>query len=709
MDEASERAEAEDFADVSAFLRPRSVAVIGASDQPGNVGGAAVRFFRKFKSPCAVYPVNRRGESVAGLLAYASVAALPSTPDLAILAIPAAAVAGAVRECAAAGIRAGIAWPGGFVEGDAEGAARQKELIAICRETGFALLGPNCLGVIETHTPITASFASIMLAVDRLLPGDISMVSQSGGLATIAHALAQEQGYGFRYTISTGNEAVLGAADFLRALVDDPLTKVIALYLEGVRDGHKIRRALAAARDARKPVIVLKAGATAASAIAAAAHTGALAGETRVWDAVLRDCAAIPAGSLEELLDIALQLSGADLSKLPPNRGVAAITFGGGSGVLSADQCDRAGLAVPPLASATRAALEGIVPPLASTRNPVDLTPQTYLDPQWLKCFPQALDVIAADPGVGTIFLQAGPMSRGDAELAETISAFRVRCPKPTLAAWPLALDSARQAFRAASMHVFPEYSRGVRVMGRLAAYAEDLAAPREAPPPATFDWAAVLPAVRMGEVVTEDRCHDLLARAGIPVAPGFLARSEGEATRIAQQIGMPVAMKAISPQVTHRNAAGLVALSLGSEAEVRNAWTRIEARAASKSVALDGVYVQKMEPGGIELLLSAFRDPSFGVMISIGAGGVMTELIDDVTLAPAPLGEAAAVQALNRLAIVRRAGGAGLGALPRCVADFSALAASAPWRRFVLELNPVKWAAERVVAVDGLLVTTEP
>ena len=230
------------------------MAVIGASGRPGNIGGAAVRFFRKFKSPCIVYPVNRRGESVAGLSAYASVAELPSTPDLAILAIPAAAVAGAVRECADAGIRAGIAWAGGFAEGDAEGAARQKELIAICRETGFALLGPNCLGVIETHAPITASFASIMLAVDRLLPGDISMVSQSGGLATIAQALAQEQGYGFRYTISTGNEAVLGAADFLRALVDDPLTKVIALYIEGVRDGHKICRGLAAARDVRKPV-----------------------------------------------------------------------------------------------------------------------------------------------------------------------------------------------------------------------------------------------------------------------------------------------------------------------------------------------------------------------------------------------------------------------------------------------------------------------
>ncbi len=420
MEEASERPPAaEDFADVSAFLRPRSVAVIGASDQPGNVGGAAVRFFRKFGSPCAVYPINRRRESVADLPGYPSVAELPSQPDLAILAVPASAVAGIVRDCAAAGITAGIVWAGGFIEGDADGAARQEELIAVCRETGFAILGPNCLGVIETHTPIPASFASMMLSFDRLLPGNISMISQSGGLASIAHALAQQQGYGFRYSISTGNEAVLGVADFLSALVDDPLTKVIALYLEGARDGEKVRRALTAARDARKPVIVLKAGATGASAIAAAAHTGALAGEKRVWDAVLRECAAIRVDSLEELLDVALELSGADLSKLPSNRGVAVITFGGGSGVLSADQCDRAGLAVPSLSLETREALKEIVPPLASTRNPVDLTPQTYLDPTSLKSFPRVLDVIAGDPSVGAVLFQAGPMSRGDAELAE--------------------------------------------------------------------------------------------------------------------------------------------------------------------------------------------------------------------------------------------------------------------------------------------------
>jgi acyl-CoA synthetase (NDP forming) len=406
-----------------------------------------------------------------------------------------------------------------------------------------------------------------------------------------------------------------------------------------------------------------------------------------------------------------LQLSGADLSKLPRGRGVAAITFGGGSGVLSADQCDRAGLAVPALAAETGRALEGLVPPLASIRNPVDLTPQTYLDAQWMTHFPQVLDVIAADAGVGTVFLQFGPMATGDVEIAETVAAFRARSPKPALAAWPLAIESAREALRAQSMHVFPEYSRGVRVMGRLADYAEAIQASHQAPAPEYFNWAAWLPTPCSGEVVSEDRCHAILASAGISVAPGRLASSENDAVHIAAELGAPVVMKGISGNVTHRAAAGLLALDLNSDADVRKAWRLILGRAASLSVALDGVYVQKMAPRGVELLVSAFRDPNFGVMLSIGAGGVMTELIDDVTLVPAALSEGAAADALNRLRIVRRAGGvtSSQGSLPRWVARFAALAATAPWRRFVLEVNPIKWAADQVLAVDGLLIVAEP
>jgi acetate---CoA ligase (ADP-forming) len=697
-----------DFADVSRLLAPRSVAIVGASDQPGNVGGAAVRFFRKFASPCVVWPVNRGRDCVAGLTCYPSVADLPGQADLAILAVPAGAVQQVVRECVAGGIRAGIAWAGGFVEGGAEGMARQAELAALCRDTGFALLGPNCIGIIDTHAPITASFASMMLNFDTFLPGNISMVSQSGGLATMGQAMAQQHGYGFRYMISTGNEAVLGVADFIHALAADKLTKVIATYLEGVRDGAKFRRALLEARDAGKPVIVLKAGATAASAVAAAAHTGALAGEGRVWDAVLRDCAAIQVDSLEELLDVAMQLSGADLSKLPRSRGVAAVTFGGGSGVLSADQCDRVGLSVPALTPETRAALEGLVPPLASTRNPVDLTPQAYQNPQWLERFPQALDVIAADPGIGMIFFQLGPMARGDLDMARMVAAFRERCAKPVVAAWPLMIEAARASLQADGVHVFPEYSRAVRTMGRLASYAEALEAPRDTIAPAGFDWTAQVANPRAGTVISEHECHAILRCAGLPVADGRLAVTEDAAVDAARAVGFPVVMKGISDQVTHRAAAGLLALGLRSELEVREAWRALQARAAALPAALDGILVQHMMAGGAELLVSAFRDAEFGVMLSLGAGGTLTELLDDVVLVPAPLGRAAALRALRRLRVMRKAGDR-LDALLDFVCRFSALAAAAPWRRFVLEVNPVKWTGDDARAVDGLLIIEQP
>jgi acetate---CoA ligase (ADP-forming) len=700
------------FADVSRLLAPRSVAVIGASDSPGNVGGATVRFFGKFASPCAVYPVNRGRDSVAGLRCYPSVADLPHPADLAILAVPAAAVAGLVRECVAAGITAGIVWAGGFVEGGDAGMARQQELAAICRETGFAMLGPNCIGIVDTHTPVTASFASMMLGFDRFLAGNISMVSQSGGLATMGQAMAQLEGYGFRYMVSTGNEAVLDVADFVYALAADAATKVIAIYLEGARDGEKLRRALLAARAARKPVIVLKAGATQASAVAAAAHTGALVGEGRVWDAVLRDCAAIQVASLEELLDLAMQLSGADLAKLPRCRTVASVTFGGGSGVLSADQCDRVGIAVPALAEQTRAALADKVPPIASTRNPVDLTPQAYLDPQWLGHFPHALDLIVADPGVGMVFFQLGPMTRGDVEMAQMVADFRKRSPKPVVAAWPLVVAAARRRLREESVHIFPEYSRAVRTMGRLADYAEALDAPRDAPPPTSFDWAAEVPQPGSGTVISEHECHAILARAGLTVAKGRLATGEDAAVAAAGEVGFPVAMKGISAQITHRASAGLLALELNSGQEVRVAWRRLQDRAASIPAVLEGLYVQHMVAGsGAELLVSAFRDQAFGVMLSLGAGGTMAEMIDDVVLVQAPLGPEAAAHALRRLRIVRRAGEAPEGFAGLCgfVARFSALAAAVPWRRFVLEVNPVKWMADQCVALDGLLIIEDP
>jgi acyl-CoA synthetase (NDP forming) len=703
------------FPDVSCLLEPKAIAVVGASDQPGNLGGTAVRYLRKFGYPGAIWPVNPRRQAVAGLPCFPSLASLPGRADLAVLAVGADSIADLVRECAGAGIAAGIVWAGGFAEVGGEGIERQRALVAACRETGFLLCGPNCIGVINTRLPMTASFASSLVETDALLPGNISMISQSGGMATVAQALAQQAGFGFRYVISAGNEAVLTTADFVHALVQDPHTRVIAAYLEGVTDGPRLLAALAEARAAAKPVVVLKGGATAASARAAVAHTGALAGEDRVWDAVLRGEGVVRVHSQEELLDVAMFLSGTDPDRLPRGPGVAALTFGGGSGVLSADQCAQHGLVTPPLAAASRERLRDLVTPLASTVNPIDLTPETYNQPRWLALFPQALDVIAADPGVDTLFFQCGAMAHRAPELIAEIGALRSRTDKTVCVAWPLAPRVVLEQLPAQGIYPFPEIARGIRAIGQAARYRAALARPSrparvEVP---AFDWSPFVPSATAGAVIGEARCHRILAAAGLPTAAGRLAAAPEDAVRAAHAVGYPVALKGVAAGVTHRAAAGLLALDLRADPEVRDAVERLAGRAAATGVALEGFYVQHMVGAGLELLVSAFRDPLFGVMVSCGAGGNLAELIDDVVLERAPVDEAAARQLLGRLRIARHAPrlapGVDPGLAAAFVAGFSRLAATAPWRRFVLEVNPIKVTREGVVAVDGLLVVEEP
>jgi acetate---CoA ligase (ADP-forming) len=703
------------FPDVSGLLEPNSIAVIGASDRPGNLGGVAVQFLRKFGYPGAIWPVNPKQQTVAGLPCFPRPQDLPRPADLAILAIAASAIPAMIRECAAAGIYHGVAWAGGFAEVGGDGVELQRTLVAACQETGFKLCGPNCIGLINNSMPMTATFASSLVDADRLLSGNISMVSQSGGITTITQALAQQAGFGFRYVISSGNEAVLSVADFIHALVLDPQTKVIAAYVEGIRDGGKFLAALEEARVAHKPVVILKGGATAASAQAAAAHTGALAGEDRVWDAIFREKAVMRVHSQEELLDVIMFLSGIDMSRLPKGNGVMAMTFGGGPGVLAADDCVRNGLASPRLNAATVERLKTLLPPIASLANPCDLTPDTYNQPKWFELFPKALDVIAADSNVDTLVFQCGAMAHKAQEVVGVISALRDRTDKPICVTWPLASKLVMEQLPAAGIYPFSDHSRGIRAIGHLVRYQEALAQP---PRPrqdneSVFEWSAFVPDPSTGLVISEHDCHRILAAAGLPVAAGRLSTSVEDATGAASDVGYPVAMKGISSAVTHRAAAGLLELNLRSEQEVRDGYLHLVEQAGQLGVNLDGVYVQHMVRGGLEFLVSAFRDQQFGVVVSCGAGGNQTELIDDITLERAPLDVPSALSMLNRLRIVRRAlrrePGTDLTSVAEFVARFSRLALSAPWKRFVLEVNPIKWSRDGVAAVDGLLIIEEP
>lgn len=698
------------FIDVGRILDPKSVAVIGASDQPGNLGGDTVRRLRTFRFPGEVWPVNRTAASVADLRSYARVAELPHPADLAIIAVPAAALLTVIGECVDAGIRHGIAYAGGLADAGPEGAELQRNLAAFCRDKGFTLCGPNCVGVINATTPVTATFSTALAEMETLRPGTISLVGQSGGIATTAFSIIQRAGFGFRYLVSSGNEAVVSFADYLHAFAHDDGTDIIAGYLEGITDGPKFLRALEAARDRGKPIVLIKAGMTGASAQAAQAHTGALVGEDRVFDAVFNEMGVIRVHSVEELVDVTLLLAG-NRGRRCSGPGVGVMTFGGGNGVLAADQCALRGLSTPPLSADSTARLKPLLVSVATAANPVDLTPTTAFRAEALAQLPQALDVIAEEPEIHSLVFIAGALASRGSEISDVVSGFASRSAKPVCVAWPSPPRGIPARLAEQGIYSFDEAARGIAAIARLAAHG---AATRR-PPRAldvslpAFDWQAFVAADDKAVVVTEDRCHRILAAAGLPVAAGALATDEATALKIAAAIEFPVVLKGISRKVTHRAKAGLLAVDLRSEDEVRAAYHRLSERAQKLSAPLDGIYVQKMHKGGAELLVTAFRDPLFGTMVSCGSGGVLTEVIDDVTTERAPVSDALAAFMLERLRGRRNAIDA-QGALPldgaaAFVAGFSELASTAPWERFVFEVNPVLWTRESAVAVDGLLI----
>jgi acyl-CoA synthetase (NDP forming) len=701
------------FGALSPLLAARSVAVVGASDREGNLGGVAIGFLRKFAYAGPVWPINPGRRTVGGLPCFANLRDLPSVPDLAILAVPAASIVGVAKECVDAGIPAAVAWAGGFAETGDDGRARQRELEAVCRDGGLKLCGPNCIGVINTATGLTASFSTMMAEHDRLTPGVVSMVSQSGGIGVMAHSRAEAFGLGFRVTVSCGNEAVLGVADFVAALAQDDGTRVIAVYTEGLSNPEAFVDALAEARRRDKPVVILKGGASDASGRAALAHTGRLAGADRVFDAVVREFAAIRVYSTEELLDVCLQLSSLRADQLPRGDRVLLSSFGGGSGVICTDQCVREGLSLPPLDDATRARLVPLLTPLSSVLNPIDLTPGMMTQPEHRANLPAVMEVLADAPGVDSWMFLAAGFGKLAPQLADLYERVRKASSKPMALTWQAAPTGIKEALAARGVYTFTEHARAARALAHITRHASDRrhAIRKSSAPPMDFAWADHV--MSTTGVVSEHVVARILDAAGLPVARGGIATSADEAVTAARDVGFPVAMKAISAAITHRAAAGLVTLGVDSPEAVANADAALRARAAALGAPLDGIWVQHMFAGTRELIVTAFRDAEFGVIVGAGIGGATTEIVDDIVLARAPIDAAGALDMLARLRTLRRFP-AFLSERQRAlaadfVARFSTLAASARWPRFTLEVNPLKLGDDEAAAVDGLLLIESP
>ncbi|MGH8641771.1 MAG: acetate--CoA ligase family protein [Burkholderiales bacterium] len=698
------------FGDLSPLLAPRSVAVVGASDREGNLGGVAVAYLKKFGYAGPVWPVNPGRKVVADLPCFPNLRELPAVPDLAILAVPAESMVAALKDCVDSGVPAAVAWAGGFAEVGEEGRARQRELEEVCRASGIRFCGPNCIGIINTGIGLTASFSTMLSEYDRLAQGAVSIVSQSGGIGVMAHSRAQQLGFGFRVTVSCGNEAVLGVADFIRAFAHDEGTRVIAVYAESLSNPSAFVAALAEARKLEKPVVVLKGGGTESSGRAALAHTGRLAGADRTYDAIFREFAAIRVYSTEELVDVCLQLALLEPGQLPAGDRVLLSTFGGGSGVIGTDQCGREGLAVPRLDEETRRKVMPLLTPISSALNPVDLTPGMMTNPGYRARLPEALQVLGDAPGLDAWLFMAAGVAELAPQLVEMIERARSQSARPMLLAWQSPPEGIAEGLAARGIYAFNEPARAVRALGHLVRHAGDLRhrirqVARDLP---SFPWKDFVDGSGK-RVVPENGVSRILEAAGLPVARGRIAATTDEAVRAAEKVGFPVALKAISSAVTHRAAAGLVTLNVDTTDAVARCDRALRERAAALGAALDGIWVQHMFAGDRELLVTALRDREFGVMVGCGMGGGMTEVIDDAVFTRAPIDEDGALDLIGRLKTLRR--------LPDLLADgqrrraadfvarFSALAATAPWDRFTLEVNPLKVGQDDVAAVDGLLL----
>ena len=687
---------------LDALFAPRSVAILGASDDATRIGGRPLTYLRAAGFQGPIYPVNPTRDTVQGLKAHAAVADLPETPDAAILALPAAKVEEAVTALAGRGVKACVLFASGFAEtGDT---ALQARVAAIAREGGMRLVGPNCLGAFSVPGRFYASFSTVL---DRGVPqqGGLSIVSQSGAFGSHLYYLARQRGLGMRHWITTGNEADVTVAEALEYFAHDPGTKVIMAYAEGFTDGDRLVAALSAARAARKPVVFMKVGRSEIGAAAAQSHTAALAGADAVADAVLRQFGAFRAQTTEELVDIAhIACAGA----LPAGPKLGIVTISGGVGVLMTDAASDHGLDVAPMPQAAQAALKERLP-FAGVRNPIDITAQAFNDPALLG---DNLKLVLKEGGYDAVaaFLTSVPGSAANAApVRDALEGVRRAWPDFPLVLSMLVDDPLRLEYEAMGYPVFADPSAAVAALAGARAIRAGFDRPA---PPAARD-APPLP----DGPLDEHAAKQVLAGAGIPVLTEHLATSADAAVAAWRSIGRPVAVKLVSPDIQHKTEVGGVVLGLNDEGAVRDAFDAIltRARAHDAAARLTGVLVSPMEGGEgcVEVLLGVQRDPVFGPVVVLGLGGVLVEVLGDVTFRRAPIDAAEARAMIGELrgaALldgVRGRPPADKDALVQALVALSQLAAGQGARIDSIDINPflLRPQGQGAVALDALIV----
>lgn len=693
---------------LNALFAPDSVAIVGASDDPDRLSGRPIRYLLEAGYAGAIYPVNPNRDRVQGLQAYPSVAALPATPAVALIVVPAKAVQAAVVACAERGVRGVYLLSGGFAESGEEGERSQREIQRIARAAGMRMLGPNCLGAFNSERRFFGTFAS---SLEGNLPvsGPVAIVSQSGAYGQHLAYLVRRRGLGVKYLISTGNEIDVELAECIEWLARQPEIGVVLAYAEGIRHGRRLTEALEAARRAGKPVVFLKVGASDAGARAAASHTAALAGSDAVHAAAFRQYGAWRVASTDEQVDVAYACVKARVA----GPRLAIVSVSGGFGVQAADAAERAGLDVAPLPAAAQARMAELLP-MGGWNNPIDVTGQAVNDVSLLS---DTLTVVCEQGGYDALLvcLTTTPLAaalegpiRG--ALAHATAAFRRQHPVVLLM---VAEPAVVAAYEAEGFLVFEDVVRAVRAVGALAFFQRSFE--RGASGAAAALPAAVpLPAGALSEV----QAKAVLRQAGVPVLSEVLATSAAEAVAAAQVAGGPVAMKIVSPDIAHKTEIGGVLLGVQGEPAVRQGFDTLITRAATAAprARIDGVLVSPMVGGGVETILGIARDPVFGPVVMFGLGGVLAECFRDTSFRVAPIGAAEArrmvdeTRAAQLLRGWRGAPACDVDALVDAIVNLSRFAFAQGAGLESIDVNPfvVRAQGEGAVALDAVVIGGE-
>jgi acyl-CoA synthetase (NDP forming) len=689
-----------DFAALTPLLAPRSVAVVGASDDPRRIGGRPIAYMLTAGYAGHILPVNPNRATVQGLTAYPSVADLPVSPDVAILAVPAALATEAMRALAARGTRAVVAFTAGFAEVDEAGATAQAELVAIAQSAGMRLLGPNCLGLFDGRAGYYATFTNAM-ETGFPIAGRIGIASQSGAYGTHVFAAARNRRIGTSVVVTTGNEADVTVGELIGWMAGHDGTDVIAAYMEGIKHGPDFLAALTAARAARKPVVVMKVGRSALGRAAALSHTASIAGDDAVIDAVLAEYGVIRARSTEEMLDIAYT---ATARIYPVRNTLGVLTVSGGAGVLVSDAAEAAGVAMPAMPQAAQDRLRGLIS-FSAPRNPVDATAQVFNDFGLAAAFTESM---VADGGYDSnllFFSQTGGGSHVPA-LRSVLRDVRAKHPDRLYVLSVIASPEIVADYESDGMIVHEDPTRAVVAIAAMGRLGEAFAAAPGAPPPPVA--AIALPAATPDEATAKA----LLAQAGIAGVPEQVCRTADEAVAAAEGFGFPVVLKIVSPDILHKSEVGGVLLGVTTQDAVRAGYALLLDRAAAAAPAarIQGVLVARQLSGGTECILGIQQDPVFGPVAVFGLGGVFVEVLRDVVLHRCPFG----VDVAERMIRSIRGAPLLLGARGRPPADISALALmlarlsvfahQAGPRLRSIDLNPVFALPDGAYAADAVI-----